>query len=716
MVAIKLQNFGGMIPALDPRLLPNDHASNSTGTWVYTGALEGIWSLESVHTLADPLARKVFRVPFDSYSVDRIRDSTWLEFSEQNVDVLKTPIADDSFDRLYFCGSGVPASYNTRARAISGDPRFVLGIPGPTEPPVISRAPGAFFLAAGGTSLALTGYGSQIFRTMAYELDSDSFGSGGVDDSTARYAGETRPVSSLRGNVDQSPTPPPVDNPANMIRILGQPAEMRYTTTISGNRVTISDSGEITRGLPPAAAPSSVSSDYEGVGVLEYRAYVYTWVSAYGEEGPPSPPGIFVGYSGDPWVVRLTAPTAGDLLNRNLTHVRVYRTITGVEGSTSFFQVIELPIATLQFTDTVDTLTVAGNQQLQSTFWTAPPTDLAGFSLMPNGIMVGWRNNEVWFSEPYRPHAWPSPYVLTVEYPVVGLGVMGQSAVICTSSTTYTASGINPATMTMSRVPGVKPCVSRGSILSTPRGVVYAAADGLVLATPSELLVLTKGLVDPDQWQDSVNFLTPTTLRASTLGAAYYAWGSTQVGCFDGTAFDNDAFLQTDFTGSYLGAMIDLENNRVSYNKLASDVEIRNCFEDSWTGETLVIRDGQVFHLNRDAGRPRDAYTWRSKVMETPNQRSFEAMRVYFGTYPFTPELNPVRNVSQVQELAADQWGIVRVYADDRLVVVRELRQSGEIFRIPAGFKATFWEVEVEARVKVYSVELATTAKELQSV
>ena len=47
---------------------------------------------------------------------------------------------------------------------------------------------------------------------------------------------------------------------------------------------------------------------------------------------------------------------------------------------------------------------------------------------------------------------------------------------------------------------------------------------------------------------------------------------------------------------------------------------------------------------------------------------------------------------------------------------MRELRTSGEIFRIPTGFKATFWEVEVEARVKIYSVELATTAKELADV
>jgi hypothetical protein len=712
MVVVKLMNFGGMIPAVDDRLLPKDHASNSENTWLYTGALEGMYELQSVHTLVDPFARKVYRIPFDSYDKDRIVDSYWMEFSEVDVDVLKTPLTDDTFERFYICGSGTPPSYNTRARIINGDPNYVLGIPGPETAPIITREAGRYYLSAAMGAFSLLGRPAKLYYSAAYAVDGDSFGSGGVDDNTAPYAGATRPVHSVKGNVDQSPAPPTITIPANLIRVLGQAAELRYTTAVAGRQITVSDSGTITAGLPSLPAAASVSPEYEGVGVLEYRAYTYTWVSSFGEEGPPAPPGVYIGYSGDLWVIKLTAPTAGDLLDRDLDTVRIYRTITGVEGSTSYFLVAELPIATTSYTDNISTVTVASNTQLQSTFWTAPPVDLEGIVLLANGIMAGWRNNEIWFSEPYRPHAWPAPYVLTVEYPIVGLGVMGQSAIICTPNSTHIASGVNPATITMNRIPGLQPCASRGSILTTPRGVVYASLEGIVLVTPGELQVVTRSIIDSDEWLDP-NFLVPLTLRSSTVGAAYYTWGSVRSGCFDEETFNPDAFLQTDFTGAYIGALIDIENNRIAYNKLTSVDPVFNCFADVWSGETLVIRDGQVMHLNRAPGVAREPFVWRSKVMETPNQRNFGAMRIYFSDYTFSPELNPVRNTDQAQVLAADQWGIMRLYADGRLVVVREIRTSGEIFKLPSGFKATFWEVEIEARISVYSVELATTSKEL---
>ena len=42
-------------------------------------------------------------------------------------------------------------------------------------------------------------------------------------------------------------------------------------------------------------------------------------------------------------------------------------------------------------------------------------------------MIAGWKDNEVWFCEPYRPHAWPVKYVVNVDYPIVGLGTIDQS-------------------------------------------------------------------------------------------------------------------------------------------------------------------------------------------------------------------------------------------------------------------------------------------------
>ena len=594
MVALTLSNFGGMIPAVDEYLLPDNQAGLSQNAWVYSGAIEGFRAMTPVHTLVNPNARKAFRIPITYFDKGHIPDSYWLEFENPDTDVISSPSVGDTFERFYWASQGMSPKYNTKARIAAGSAPFTLGIPAPTA------APGV---------------------------------------------------------------------------------------TVSG-----------------------------GTAPTETRAYVYTWVSAYGEEGPPSPPTLQTGNASGTWDVTMTAPGSGVTSGRNLSSVRIYRTITGSGGSTTYFFVAELPIATTTYADTNPTTLVAGNNILKSTFYEPPPTDLKGIIAMPNGIVAGFRTNEVWFCEPYLPHAWPSIYTLAVENEIVGLGVVGQTLIVCTTGSPYAISGVNPASMSQSRLAFSEPCLSRGSIVSTPVGVAYASPNGVAVAVPGQVQVVTRGLITKDLWLDPDNYLFVPSLRASTVNGGYYCWGSVMPGCFEPTAFDSTNFQQDDFTGSYRGAFIDLTNQRVSFTKLFNLDPTFNCYTDVWTGEAFVIRDGQVMWLDIAPARPREPFVWRSKIFTMPNKRNLEAMRVWFDTFPDLPELNPVRNTAPVQTLAEDQYGLVRVYADGRLVMTRELRSDGEFMRTPSGFKATYWQIEVEARVKVTSIELATVAKELANV
>jgi hypothetical protein len=479
-------------------------------------------------------------------------------------------------------------------------------------------------------------------------------------------------------------------------------------------RIAASQS-EYILGIPsPSVAPSVVVTG--GTGPTETRAYVYTWVSTYGEEGPPSEPVLQTGNSDGTWDVTLTAPTVGDTTSRSLDYVRIYRTITGTSGSTTYYLVVEQAIGTTTYADSIGTTTVAGNSILESTFYTAPPNDIQGITAMPNGIVAGFRENEVWFSEPYKPHAWPTQYTVAVDGEIVGLGVMGQTLVVCTRISPYTISGVNPASMAVSNISTVEPCLSRGSIVSTPRGVVYASQNGLIAVTPGQTNNVTNNLMTKDIWLDVQNYIDPQKIQAATLGDAYYCWGSLGTGCFEDTCFENTAFVLDDFTGAYLGAAIDINDPRIGYMKLTDTTATENCWRDEWTGEILVVRGGDVYWLDLDPDRSRGTYLWKSKVLETPNKRNFAAMRIYFETYSDSPELNPTPNADLVQTLAADQYGLARVYADGVLKFTRELRTSGEMMRLPSGFKGTFWQVEIEARVKVNSIEIATTALELGSV
>jgi hypothetical protein len=716
MVALKLMNFGGMIPAVDDNLLPQNHAALSQNAWVYSGAIEGFRELTPVHTLANPLAKKAFRIPIQYYDKDHIPDSYWLEFTAQDVDVIQSPTVDDQFDRFYWAGVGVSPTYNTKARIASGTAAYKLGIPAPTVAPRISRASGKYYLQASSGTFRATGGASKLYNTKAYTNDTGSLGSGGVDDVAYEQYGATQARSSTRGNLDASPTASPIETPKNRYAVHGRDAEMRYTTLVAGNRITISDTGTVTKGVPTQPSAATSSDPYEGLGVQETRAYVYTWVSQYGEEGPPSPATLYDGWSEDPWVITTTAPTLDDTTGRAITKLRIYRTITAVGGATTFFRVTEMDIAQTSFTDDIDTVTTAGNAILESTFWSAPPADLIGMVAMPNGIIAGWRKNEIWFTEPYRPHAWPATYTLAVEFPIVGFGVLGQTLVVLTSGSPYAISGINPASMALSRIASNQACLSRGSIVNTPTGVAYASPDGIAVAGPSGVQIVTRDMITKDLWLDPTEYLNIPSTRAAALNGGYFAWGSVGPGCFEQTAFDTSSFLQDDFTGSYDGAFIDASNARVSYTKLSSLVPTENCYADNWTGEVLIVRDGTVYWMDLANTRPHSSYIWRSKIFEAPNQRNFGAMRIWFSTFSDTPELNPVPNASPVQTLAANQWGLARVYADGALKFTRELRSSGEIFRLPSGFKAQFWQVEIEARIKTTSVEIATAAKELGSV
>lgn len=591
MVALKLQNFGGMVPAVDAHLLPNASAELAQNVWVYTGALQGYKQLRKIYTPLNSGTQKVFRVPIELRDADRIPNSYWLEFPSANTDVVRSPTTGDQFDRFYWASDADRPYYNTRQRIANGDPELKLGVPAPGAAPSVS--------VAGGSS------------------------------------------------------------------------------------------------------PS------------ETRAYVYTWVTVFGEEGPPSPPTLGTGNASGTWTITTTAPGSAQSTGRLLDKVRIYRTVSGVGGETDYFFVGEQSINTTTFTDNIASVT--GNRLLESLFWTEPPEDLQGFVSMPNGIIASWRENEIWFCEPFRPHAWPVTYQINVDAPVVGCGVIGQTLIVCTEGAPFAISGINPASMASSRLATFEPCTSRGSIASTPAGVVFTSPNGLILANASTAINITRQMLQKEDWYE---LLQLPTVFGTTFNGGYYAYGSTAIGCFAEEGFNTDAFLQQDFTGAFSGAFIEPNDNRVAVSKLQQPEPVRNVYSDIWTGEVFILRSDGLFWLDqtRACTEPRQPFIWRSKILETPSSKNFEAMRVYFSTHRCTPELTAPPNPALEQTLQPNQWGLVRVYADGVHRFTRELRESGEFFRLPSGFKATFWQIEIEARVQIESIEIATTAKELGSV
>jgi hypothetical protein len=580
---LAVEKFGGMIPILDDRALPDQFASLSENVALYGQVLQGFNIPKAVYTMKDPSKQYAFRIPND-YNHTKLYDpSTWMEFTSPDTCVIHTPTVDDQFDRYYWVEPGSAPMYNTAARIRAGQPPYLLGIP------------------------------------------------------------------------------------------------------------------------TPAVAPGVTSSGGSGA-VFVARSYVYTWVSAFSEEGPPSPYGLHNGQEDDTWYLTLTAPTAAQTAGRNLTNTNIYRTITSTNGVATYFYVGQVPISQLTFTDGWGDDIVSGNNQLQSTDWGSPPTTLKGMVSMPNGIILGWDGTDVLFCEPYRPHAWPSAYGLTTDYNVVGAGVYGQSGVLCTESVPHVVTGNHPAVMTMQKINVVEPCLSQGSIVAGTQGVYYASPNGLALVNPAGVSLITKQIIGTRIWLQLVD---PNGLRAVRYSGVYMAFDcSKDLGQF--------------------GGIIDPTDQRVAFCRLSTPQPVDNVLVDLWSGRFVVLSGGVIYEFDPPDGTQQIVYSWKSKRFHAKKKTNFSTLKIYFDgielnsqpdetTRALTRLGNPWSK-SNREVLPADEPLRFRLWADDRLVYDQPLYNSGDQVSLPGGFKAEWWQFEVVAQVDCVSVHMGVDAKDLAQV
>ena len=101
----------------------------------------------------------------------------------------------------------------------------------------------------------------------------------------------------------------------------------------------------------PTAAPTLSSVAGAGPVVTESRAYVYTNVSAWGEESAPSP--ATIGDATAATVVQLSNFSAVPTGSYSITQRYIYRSVSASSG-TNYYHVGTIAAATTTFTDNVD--------------------------------------------------------------------------------------------------------------------------------------------------------------------------------------------------------------------------------------------------------------------------------------------------------------------------------------------------------------------------
>lgn len=142
---LRFRQFSGEYPRLNPAMLPDAGATDATNVRLASGAIQPLYGATSVSTLA-----------LTGHSIQAIHlwsvggNDYWLRFQDA-VSVIRSPIADDSYSRIYWSGDsrlGGALCYSYTPAVSSGggteypNNYYKLGIPAPTVKPVLALASG----------------------------------------------------------------------------------------------------------------------------------------------------------------------------------------------------------------------------------------------------------------------------------------------------------------------------------------------------------------------------------------------------------------------------------------------------------------------------------------------------------------------------------------------------------------------------------------------
>jgi hypothetical protein len=181
---------------------------------------------------------------------------------------------------------------------------------------------------------------------------------------------------------------------------------------------------------------------------------------------------------------------------------RIYRTLTG-SSATSFQLVTEVPASSTTYADTTTDPNLG--PVIATVGYDTPDGTMTCLTDMPNGMMAGAISNAVAFAAVFKPYAWPIEYQQPVNWPVVGLGVFGQSLAVMTSGAHYVMSGVSPESVSAIAHVDAYPCKSKRGIQSMGFGVTYPSDLGQVLVGASGAQLLTQEYYSRDEWRSAVN-------------------------------------------------------------------------------------------------------------------------------------------------------------------------------------------------------------------
>lgn len=371
---------------------------------------------------------------------------------------------------------------------------------------------------------------------------------------------------------------------------------------------------------------------------------------------------------------------------------------------------------------------------LSSDNYDAPPKDMQGLTVVQNNILCGFVGNQLFFSEPGLPHAWPTQYALTFASNIVGVASVMGYILVLTEQYPYHVTGSSPETMTSARIDTLYPCLSKRSIVNMGYGAAYATHGGIAVYAPtSGMELITKFVHDWDTWDDA---LDPSTVVARFYNGKYFASHSRASFLFEKDDKIGGFFVQISY--KFTAAWADSNTNRFYYvgdelgNVYEWDDRTQPLSPMEWKSKVIVTKD----YLNLGAARVVADYEPPSDATQAILDYNNAVAPFNFQVWQDSPQLGCMNGPSDYLiggMIRANGDGTInsctingdsltrnllpvpgvlpitfRLWCNKELVF-QGLVSNSDIFRLPTGFRTDTFEVAVSGAARVRAIHIGET-------
>jgi len=768
MAKIQINEFKGIMPKVANDKLPPNMAQTALDLKTATGELKAYRK----STASTALTGSAYKSLFEYLEGG---NNHWVYYNNI-VHWVRSPVANDTWERMYF--TGMPAQKS------KGTVTFTDGMTD-GETLTIGSETFEFDIGDDGVGGGNTELGTAATTTKelcaaalaaktpaaAVTFTDNLDGTVTVEATTAGVAGNTIAFSNSGAHIDT--------DTYNATAFLGGTfvgtAANEYAAFV--NDLQGAGTFDFTTdfyypGAPSGSAPT-VSPQVAGA---LYIAYFYTYVSRYGEEGPPSSLGESSTntLNGRNDIDDIDYPDAADehlitKVGTNRPYVKLYRTADDGAGNADFLHVLNA-----YWFDSTETYVAgeyvfyggAGTYDLyectvggtgtwaggthtfvqgesvdvadlgsvgDSPFDDRAPDGLTGLRGHPNGFFVAHKDNVLYFSEPFAPWAWPEDYQIPIDHDIKSIGIFGSTIVVATDGWCYTFTGPHPTSLYKNKL-SFQPCLSQQALVETDDGVMFPSPEGFQHVTAAGMQNVTAPFFQPEDWDD----YELETMQAAWYNKAYY--GFYKSADYDGNVvidFLNGAV--TSGVNYHLASYVSIANGEF-YTIFQSDIDEPSIYYISqWDSDTSSYRNFMYKSPRYILEKPKnfkvaqvildtDFYNDVLDIiadggtLSTLNNAAWSANpATSWGQEDLFGPLNGSMlneqdvngdNLYSLSSLGVQSYVEFKVYANGVLKFTKQVSNSN-MFKLPRGFKDKKWEIEVSGMIPIKRITMATSTEEI---